>query len=195
VSSGRIKGAAFRELLIWYGSRFGASVLTARVLSVPPDDRREFDPYSPSVGVIPSAWYAAHTVHSLLDAVTAGTSQGEREQLAIEGSEAVMKATLSGVYRLIFKVMATPERYASHAPKLWSSYYDCGRFNVALRGRGAAICTIESWSSHHDFICLLNWGAASAIYRAIGCANVRTERTSCVDAGASCCRFVTRWDE
>jgi len=90
--------------------------------------------------------------------------------------------------------MATPERYARHAGKLWSSYYDTGRFTVTPAADGfGAVAVVRDFRSHHPFLCDLNWGAAIAIYEALGCESVECERTSCVAQGADECRFATRW--
>ncbi len=183
-----------REFVVWYGDRIGAAELATRVLALPLERRGPLDPYSRSLGILSSSWYDAGVVHALLDVATGGLSDDERHALAMSGSAAVMTATLRGVYRLIFRLMATPERYATHAGKLWASYYDSGAFAVEMTSPNEAICTIDSWTTHHPFICLLNWGAAVQIYRAMGCPNVRTERTACVDDGAPRCSFVTRWD-
>lgn len=190
---GRIKGAAVREFVIWYGERIGAPEVASRVLAIPAERRGPIDPYSRSLGLLASSWYPAETVHALLDVLTGGLSPEERHELAMEASAAVMTATLRGVYRLLFRAMATPSRYAAHAGRLWTAYYDSGVFRVEMASPTEARSSIATWTAHHPFICLLNWGAATQIYRAMGCADVHTDRLSCVDEGAATCSFVTRW--
>jgi hypothetical protein len=191
---GHCKGGAFRELVRYYTGRYGSSQLATAVLSMPEAFRSELDPSSPTLGIVTSAWYDARTVHSLLDALTNGLTLTERRELAMDASTAVMKSTLHGVYRLLFRLMATPERYARHAPKLFSAYYDRGRIEVINGQPTCAVITTFDWTTHHPFICLLNWGAAKTIYSEMGCRNVRVERTHCVDGGATSCRFIVTWD-
>jgi len=190
----RIKGAAFREFLRWYDERQGSGRLADHLQALPATDRAEFDPGAPVLGVQPSHWYPASTVHRLLDEIVRGRSASEVRALGEEGARAVMDNTLRGIYRGLFTWMANPERYARHAHRLWDIYYDSGVFEVTPLpdGRGA-VSVVRGWDAHHPVICELNRGAAIAIYEAMGCSDVHCERTSCVDDGASECRFVTRW--
>jgi hypothetical protein len=190
----RIKGAAFREFLHWYAEQQGAGRLAEHVEAIPETNRAELDPDAPVLGVTASRWYPASTVHRLLDEIVRGRSAAEVRVLATEGSRAVMDTTLRGLYRTLFTWMATPERYARHAHRLWNTYYDSGVFEVTPLpdGRGA-VTVVRDWRAHHPVICELNRGAAIAIYDAMGCREVECERTACVDEGAEECRFVTRW--
>ena len=164
----------------------------ARALSV--GNEWNLDPESATLGVIASRWYPADMVHALLDEITRDWQESEKRRVAAEAAGSVMRATLGGVYRTLFRMMITPERYARHAPKLWSFYYDSGVFTVLPQGSGrAAISTVRDWSSHHPFMCGLNRGAAIAIYRAMGCTDVECDRVACVSKGDPECRFITRW--
>ena len=190
--SGRIKGAAFREFVRWYGEARGAPALRdaaerGRVTAL-------LDPDHPALGVVPSIWYEAEVVHRLLDAMTAGLSGTELRELADDGSAAVMRQTLRGVYRVLFNWMANPARYAKYGPRLWDAYYDSGVFSIQMASDRCAISRIRDWETHHPFICELNRGAARAIYGAMGCRGVRVERQACIDRGDAECRFCTTWD-
>ena len=193
-STGRIKGAAFREFLVWYRASVGQERFSLMAADLPPTVLEHIDPLGKHLGVLPSTWYPAPVVHSLLDVLTAGHNDEARKKLAFEASAAVMARTLRGFYRFFFQIMATPERYAKHCGKLWGSYYDSGRFEVSMPSKTLALCTVSDWSTHHPFICELNWGAAGEIYRAMGCTNVLVDREACVDVGGRECRFVTTWD-
>ena len=188
---GRIKGAAFAEFVAWFGRRHPARLeYAAQAVS---RSSPLLDARSPGLGIIASSWYPADVVHALLDALVRDLDAAERREIAFQGSEAVMRATLRGVYQMLFRLMATPERYARHAPRLWSAYYDSGEFRVSIERPGLAVATIRRWRSHHPFMCELNWGAASAIYRAMGCHGVETQREQCVADGGTECRFATTW--
>ena len=196
---GNIKGAAFREFLVWYGRSKGQDLLLAHVQAMATRAdaallARELDPRKEALGVLASQWYPAELVHALLDEVARGRSTQELEALTSEASRAVMKATLSGLYRVLFEWMATPARYARYAPKLWSAYYDSGQLRIEFDEHEAkAVSTVTSWPGHHPLICDLNRGAAPAIYAAMGCRDARCTRLACVSRGDAECRFVTAW--
>jgi hypothetical protein len=191
---GRIKGAAFREFIAYYRATYGAAALAGAVSAMPAMLRQTLDPQDAALGLLASDWYAAEVVHALLDEISRGKSEAALKELAASASGAVMRATLTGLYRVLFGWMATPERYARYAPKLWGTYYDSGETEVELVSGGlAAISTVRNWRSHHPLICELNRGAALEIYSAMGCLDVECERELCVSRGDSHCRFVTRW--
>ena len=191
--SGRIKGAAFLEFLRWYEGQVGPERLRCIARAVPAVGDYELFPERRVLGVLASTWYPAELVHCLLDEIAGGLSPQDRGSLAMSGSQAVMDATLRGIYRTLFRWMASPQRYAKYAPKLWGAYYDSGRFSVTMPSNTEAVATIRDWATHHPLICDLNKGAAKAIYDAMGCADTSVERTACVANGDPECRFVTRW--
>jgi len=192
-SIGRIKGAAFVEFLRFCEEHYGKERLDAAVLSIPAELRYPLSTKAPALGVLPSTWYAADTVHLLLDALLASVGLEERRRMAADISKAIMDATLRGVYRALFRVVATPERYARYASRLWTAYYDTGEFSIEMPDPKTAVATVRNWPSHHTFICELNRGAAEAIYTAMGLKNVTTIRAACIDGGAPICRFISRW--
>lgn len=190
---GHIKGAAFREFLLWYGRVNGHALLLSHLRSMPPELAAELDARKEALGVLASQWYPAAVVHALLDEIARGKSAEELESFTNDASRAVMQATLSGLYRVLFEWMATPARYARYAPKLWSSYYDSGQLSIHYDGETTAISTVTRWPGHHPLICDLNRGASPAIYGAMGCKDARCTRLACVSRGDAECRFVTTW--
>lgn len=190
---GRIKGAAFREFLIWYGRTRGDDALVRAATGIEPKWRALLDESRPGLGVLASDWYPAGAVHALLDRMVASENQHERVRLAEDGARAVMSRTLRGLYRTLFDWIATPARYARFGPKLWNAYYDTGSFRIEMPTPNSAVCTISGWTSHHAFICDLNRGAALSIYENMGCHDVTVERVACVGSGAPHCRFVSKW--
>lgn len=194
-SEARIKGAAFREFLRFYVKTYGEAALCERSARMPAALRAQLAPEEPVLGVLHSTWYPAPLVHALLDELTRDMSDAQMRTLASKASSAVMQKTLHGLYKVLFDWMATPERYARHAPKLWHSYYDSGTMEITAQPSGTeALTVIRDWAAHHPFICELNRGAAEAIYAAMGCSDVVCERVACVSRGDAECRFVTRWN-
>lgn len=192
--SGHVKGAAVQELLIWYEHELGRARLAEAVQRVPEELRRKLDLdfARDSLGILTSRWYDSAAMFSLLDVVGMGLGPAERIAVGERAADAVIRKTLHGVYRVLFGWLATPERYASFAERLWRSYYDTGTMAVVSTDEHA-VCTIRDWRSHSSLGCEMNRAAAMAIYRAMGCASVTTRRECCVGEGASECRFVTTW--
>jgi hypothetical protein len=191
--TGSIKGAAFREFLEFCERRFGADWVRTGVARLPSSDQVLLAPGRPALGLLSSTWYPAGLVHRLLDALVVDLGPAARKTLVVDGARAVMDATLRGVYRTFFALVATPERYARFAGKLWGAYYDSGQFVVQQVTATEADCTIRGWTAHHDLICDLNWQAARCIYEEMGCEGVEVDRLSCVGRGDPFCRFRTRW--
>src|SRR5690606_815825 len=121
---GHVRGAAVREFFGWVAETWGEERLREIVGRLPPEVAKHFDAEAKALGVLSSSWYEAREVHALVDSLLVGTSAAERERIAREGADAVMKRTLRGVYKLLFDWMATPDRYVKYAHKLWASYYD-----------------------------------------------------------------------
>jgi len=193
---GRIKGAAFREFIAYYRGTYGLSALMAAVEAMPVAQRGELDTSDLTLGVLTSDWYPAEQVHALLDEIARGKSEAAIHELTLGASRAIMRTTLRGLYRVLFEWMATPERYAKYAPKLWGTYYDSGEVSVELLSdRRTSVSVVRNWRSHHPLICELNRGAALEIYAAMGCRDVTNERAQCVSRGDPHCRFITRWRE
>src|SRR5579859_1534486 len=131
---GRIKGAAIREFVRWYGAQFGDERVTKLAESMPPEFRAMVDPRAPHLGLIASEWYPAGGIHIVLDHMIAGLSAEERERISREGAQAVIHETLHGVYKIFFDLMVSPERYLKNAPKLFSRFFDHGTMQKAATG-------------------------------------------------------------
>ncbi len=189
----RIKGIAFRELVVWYARRHGGDKLRQLLAALPAEQARFFDPSQEHLGILAATWYPAPVIHALLDRMTAGLEPAARAQLAQEGAQAVMGVTLRGIYAKLMAMFVTPQLYARFADRLWSSYFDSGEVTVSIVNPTTAESTVRDWGAHHEVMCLMNTEAATLIYTAMGLRGVRTERRECVDHGAAQCRFVTTW--
>jgi hypothetical protein len=192
-SIGRIKGAAFREFVGFCEQRLGRDSVQRAVDRLDPSVRAPFDREREAFGIVASTWYPAEVVHALLDELIRGRSAEERAALARDGSRQTLEATLRGIYRTLFAVLATPERYARHAGKLWSAYYESGALEVTATTAHGASSRIVGWRAHHPFLCELNAASPAIIYEAMGCAGAQSSRVACVDHGDPCCAFETTW--
>jgi hypothetical protein len=187
---GSIKGAAFREFLVFYARTVDAKLAREAVRDA------QFPSLSPAAsdfGVVQSTWYPAELVHGLLDRLTDGMPEREQAALAQAAANHVMSVTLRGVYKTLFSLLATPDRYARHIPKLWRVHYDNGEPVILIRGSGDHLVSFVEWWSHHPFICRLNMAAALPIYTAMGCRDVAWRRTHCKSSGGEHCTTVVTW--
>jgi hypothetical protein len=192
---GRLKGAALAEFVRWYNTERGLDALLERVSILPPTLRLELglERNSPTLGILASRWYDCRAIGILLDAIVADASPEAYMRMADATAVAVMEATLSGVYRLLFEWLATPERYARFCDRLWSSYHDTGTMRIEHTAPRRAECTISGWTGHHPFLCAVCRRSAEVIYARMGCESIATARESCIATGGDACRFVTQW--
>jgi hypothetical protein len=191
---GKIKGVAFGEFLGWYAKRHGRPVVEDAIYRAPTGDAEGLLPANVNFGVLASRWYSAELVHDLLNRLTRERSDQELEDMARDAAAYIMGRTLRGVYRTMFSLLATPERYVRYSDKLWRTHYDTGTLVFRVLGEGTHQVTYSNWTSHHPFICRMNMASSVPIFEAMGCKNVRYQRQSCISEGAPNCKNLVRWD-
>lgn len=190
---GHIKGAAFREFTVWYERTQGSERLRSGITALPESARLHLQPDREALGILAATWYPAKVVHSLLDALLHGVSENERRAMARDAAEAVMRATLRGIYRVLFRMMATPQLWARYGHRLWSMHYDTGELDYELRDATHMISTVRDWWSHHPFICELNCAASYPIFSEMGCADVEAVQEACISRGDEHCVYAIQW--
>lgn len=192
----KVKGAAVREFTRWYVAAYGTQAIERVYPHLRPDWQRQITLGDPALGILASTWYAAPLIHRILDASTAGVRGDERTVLIRDGAHAAIRATLSGVYRLLFQAMMSPERYARDAQQLFSRYFNTGVMSktpIEVDARPGHLSVIRDWTSHHPTLCELITFTAEYVYGALGCQELRIKRTACVSNGARECTFVITW--
>ncbi len=189
-TKGRIRGAALRELLVWFETQHTSETLDQVVEGIADTYPDAFQPGLPAFGVLSSKWYDAVAIHALLDLLQTAS---RNPRFAEEGGHAVMSKTLSGVFRAMTRFLLTPERYVNHAHRLWGHYYDTGEFEIRMTGDSSTRTTIRQWNSHHPILCDMNIAAASVIYATIGCDDVKVTRVKCVGRGSGTCEYEVTW--
>jgi hypothetical protein len=188
-----IKGACLIEALSWLEKNRGRERLEAALRLMPAGGRNDVDLARASFGILSSEWYPAANTHSVLDAMTAGMDPGARARMAREMAKAVMDGTLKGVYGIMFSMMATPERYARHAPRLWGKYYDEGEVRLRLSTPKSMTATVSDWQGHHPFLCEVVRFARVAALEAMGCRAVQSELRCKTAVGGDDCVTELRW--
>ncbi len=189
----RIKGAALREFVRWYSGRAGIDAVEELLAGLSPGARAAFDLRRSDLGILQTEWYPAGVVHELLDRIVKDLPVAERTSMARESARAIMDATLKGVYRMLFRAMMSPDRYAKNAQTLWSRYYDTGKIQKTAGGPWAHQTIIGGWEAHHPVLCDLHVASAEYIYQAMGCREVQVRRTGCVSEGGPVCSFEVTW--
>jgi hypothetical protein len=195
LAQARMKGSHVRQFFVWYTEQ-GGQERTARLLyRVAERYRQLFDPKSADLGILDSTWYPAESIHSLVDGIIDGLTPSERTQLARDGARIAIQATLRGVYRWLFEMMMTPERYVRKAQTLFSRYNEPGVLTKTETAPHTHLTVVRGWTGHHPYMCELLFYSGIAVYEAMGCRNVVGRRLGCVSEGATECSYTVRWDE
>jgi hypothetical protein len=190
---GKIKGVAFGEFLNWYDRTYARAAVVAAVRGAQARFEEGLDPDRPGFGVLASRWYPAEFVHDLLDRLTAGRSVGELDRMALDAANFIMGRTIKGVYRTMFSMFVTPDRYVKYIGKLWAMHYDTGELLVRVPEPTVHRIIYSEWAGHHPFICRMNMASGFTIYSAMGCKEVTCQRMRCVSDGAADCESMVRW--
>jgi hypothetical protein len=177
-----IKGIVFREFVRWYEQSHGREPALRAYESLPPELRRHLDPERDTFGLLPGSWYPIGIVTGMLESITWGVGPEERTAMLRTGVEHAVGVTLTGVYRVLFRTLVTPERHAKYAQKIWDNYYNTGTVTGRILGPGRADQLVSDWNGHHPLLCELSIFSLTAFHAHMGCRNVKVGRSSCVRA-------------
>lgn len=182
-----------REFALWHEERFGRERLSAAVHALAPLYPEALDAKREAYGLLASVWYPAPLVHALLDRLTEGVTDAELTRLAEDAANVIMGRTLRGVYRTMFRMFASPDRFLRFGHTLWGQHYDTGRNEIERCGASTHRVRYVDWRSHHHFICRMNMASSRPIYEAMGCRDVTYTPQGCVSGGAALCENVVSW--
>ncbi len=192
-TTAQVKGAALLYCMSWYAKRYGPEQLAAIARRIPPAERDALDPSLPLLGVLATQWYPARTIGLLLDGVTQGLTEAERMRLIRESTTEAVERAIRGVFRLPFKLLGTPERYAKHIQRFWNQIHDTGTRHIEIVGPGEAISIIEDWPGHHPLLCAVTMETMAAVFRRMGLSDVEVLRVECVASHDAHCKAIVRW--
>jgi hypothetical protein len=188
----RVKGAAIREFLLWYDEQYGHEATLRLAEAIPPSYEGLISPSEPALGVLGASWYPSALVAPMLDSLAATTKDGGR-QFALEANRAVVPRMIRGVYRVLFDVVATPERYAQHVGRLWRRLHTTGDRRMRIVAPGEAFSTVESWPGHHPLLCWITIYTMAFLFEAMGYTQWSVDRIACVSDGAARCATTLRY--
>lgn len=190
---GRIKGTAVRAGIAWFLNAYGAPA-AARVGELASEDLRamlRFD--DPGLGVMASGWYDTQLIGELLVAMDRAVSPAEPEAFVSRLAEAIARDNVKGVYRSLFKLVASPSLLEANAQRVWRTYLDEGTLTVNLVSAGSFEARVRGWSRHNVTVCRMLRPMLEHLLRAVGYTALVVDRTACVADGASQCTFEGTW--
>ncbi len=188
-----IKGSVLRAFVHYYTVQQGSDALDDVLRRVPAEVRRAFDGSRPAFGVLPWRWYPARYVHAMLDAVGEGLSDEERLAMARASARHAIDAMIRGVFKWVLESVTSPHMYARHIQRIWRGLHDTGRRQITFKSPREAESVVEDWGGHHPILCEVVGETTVAVFEAMGCREVRSERLSCVSRGDPRCATRITW--
>jgi hypothetical protein len=108
--------------------------------------------------------------------------------------EALARDNVHGVYRALFRLIASPALIEANAQRVWQTYVDEGTVTVRLAGPQGFEARIRGWSRHHPTVCRTMQPTIEHVLRAVGYKSVSVARTRCVARGDGVCEFEVRFN-
>ena len=185
-----VKGLVVKEFVKWYEETRGRDATLRAYRRLPVELQVHLDPQRDTFGLLASTWYPVSVVTGMLETIMLGLDHGARASLLRDGIQHAISTTLTGVYRVLFQTLVTPERHAKYAQKIWNQYYNTGTVVGEMRDECHSEQTVTDWQGHHPLLCELSLSSLTLFHEHMGCKNVRVRRTSCVlDARVSAARL------
>jgi hypothetical protein len=189
---GRTKGMGWSSMIRWYERQYGRAKLLEVVAQMPERYRRGLDERHETLGVLEATWYAEDARNSFFEVISTGLTPTQQNALARGLTDAVMQRSVRGLHRVIFELMATPERFVKRAQSFWDVHHDTGRLKMKLLSPTSAQAAVVEWPGHHPFGCLCNHWACVHAFAAMGCKEIVQQRV-CTSDGAAECTGIYYW--
>ena len=190
---GRIKGTSVRAGLLWFAESYGESLLPRVYDQASPELRSLLRAGEPAFGIMASAWYETSLMGELLDLLDRIAVPDDSREFASRLASAVARDNVNGVYRALFRLIASPPLLEANAQRVWGTYVDEGTLTVRVLAPGSFEARVRGWSHHHSTVCALLRPFVEHLLRAIGYNALVVERTQCVDSGDGQCLFLGTW--
>ena len=194
VLRGRIKGTAIRAGIAWFGDTYGESGLERVVELASPELGALLRPGDPVFGLIASGWYDTLLIGELLELVERVAAPADTVAFQSRVADAIARDNVGGVYRALFRLVASPPLLEANAQRVWRTYIDEGTLSVSLGAPGTFEARVRGWSRHHPAVCRMLRAMLESLLRAIGYSALVVVRTQCVGFGEPCCAFDGTWD-
>jgi hypothetical protein len=192
VKPGRTKGMAWAEMVRVYAGLHGRDKLLAALATMPKEWREGLDERHPTLGILDGSWYLEEQRNAFFTALTRDMTLHQKQALSRSFSKAVMERSLRGLHKMIFTIMATPERFVKHAQSLWDQHHDTGKLRMRQLSKTSVEAAVLEWPTHGQFACMTNHYSCMVTLEAMGCGDL-TERRRCIDEGGPECVGVYYW--
>lgn len=193
VGHGHLKGTAVRAGIVWFSDNYGEPGLSRVLELASPELASMLRLNDPAFGIIASGWYDTHLVGELLDLLERVASPADSTAFGAKVADAVAKDNVGGVYRALFRLIASPPLLEANAQRVWRTYVDEGMLAVKMRGKGSFEARVRGWTRHHPNVCRILRQMIESLLRAIGYTGLVVERTQCVGQGDPMCVFDGTW--
>jgi hypothetical protein len=193
VARGRVKGTALRPGIAWFAQNYGETGLSRVVELASPELLAILRPNDPVLGLMASGWYDTRLVGELLGLVEQMARPLDAAATGLRIADAVARDNVSGVYRSLFRLVASPPLLEANAQRVWRTYVDEGELSVQLRGESAFCAQVRGWTRHDVNVCRLLRPLLESLLREVGYIGLRVERAGCISDGAAQCTFDGAW--
>jgi hypothetical protein len=190
---GRVKGTAVRAGLAWYAEVYGDASLVQVFDLASPELKTILRLEDPAFGVMASSWYDTILIGELLDGLERVAAPGDPEAYTSRLAEAIARDNVGGVYRALFRLVASPPLLEANAQRVWRTYCDEGAVTVRIRTPGSFEASVRDWSRHHPAVCHILRAMVEQVLRAIGYTALLVDRTQCVADGDAQCTWKGNW--
>jgi serine/threonine protein kinase len=193
IARGRIKGTAIRAGIAWFGDTYGEIGLERVVELASPELGALLRPGDPVFGLIASGWYDTLVIGELLELVERVAAPPDTGAFQSRVADAIARDNVGGVYRALFRLVASPPLLEANAQRVWRTYIDEGTMSVSLGVPGTFEARVRGWSRHHPAVCRMLRAMLESLLRAVGYTALVVDRTQCVGFGEPCCVFEGTW--
>ena len=190
---GRIKGTAIRAGLAWYSDVFGETALERVYERSSPELRSILRLGDSAFGVMAASWYDTILIGELLEVLESEAAPDDGDEYVDRLAEAIARDNVNGVYRALFRLVASPTLLEANAQRVWRTYCDEGTLEVQLLDAGFFEGNVYAWNRHHAAVCRILRALVEQVLRAIGYTAMTVERTRCVGVGDPQCTWEMRW--
>jgi len=188
-----VKGTALRAGVAWFGETYGEPGLCRVVELASPGLAQILRKDDFAFGIIASGWYETALVGELLSLIERVASPADTEAFAAKVAEAIARDNVNGVYRALFRLVASPPLLEANSQRVWRTYVDEGTLTVNLKGPGAFEARVRGWIHHDAAVCRMITFMIERLLRAVGYPGLVVERTECVSDGDPHCTFEGNW--
>jgi serine/threonine protein kinase len=194
LSRGRVKGTAVRAGLKLFTEAYGETGFERVLELASPELRALLQKGDPGFGIIASGWYETARIGELLELVERVASPADPELFLETVAEAIARDNVGGVYRSLFRLVASPPLLEANAQRVWRTYIDEGTLTVRLVGKRSFEGSVRGWTRHDSNVCRMLRPMLERLLRATGYEGMVVRRTQCVAHGeATQCTFVGQW--